>query len=87
MSVLDLKLPKRNCFEVGRRMREHLPQTKTMFISEDRSLAEEASQMRANSYVAKSDARGELVPALEAVLPGEQYVNLTVVRPLHPAVI
>jgi DNA-binding NarL/FixJ family response regulator len=83
MIVLDVNLPKLNGFEVARRLRERLPQLKIMFISADRSLAEDALQMGANGYVVKADAGKELLPALEAVLQGKQYVGLR----LHPAVI
>jgi DNA-binding NarL/FixJ family response regulator len=86
MIVLDVNLPKLNGFEVARRIREHLPQTKIMFISEDRYLAKDALHMGANGYVVKSDAGRELVPALKAVLQGKQYVSLSLVRRLHPAV-
>jgi DNA-binding NarL/FixJ family response regulator len=86
MIVLDVNLPKLNGFEVARRIREHLPQTKIMFISADRSLAKDALDMGANGYVVKSDAGRELVPALKAVLQGKQYVSVSLVRRLHSAV-
>jgi two-component system, LuxR family, secretion system response regulator SsrB len=86
MIVLDVHLPKLNGFEVARRIREHLPQIKIIFISEDRYLAKDALHLGANGYVVKSDAGCELVPALKAVLQGKQYVSLSLVRRLHPAV-
>ena len=75
MIVLDINLPKLNGFEVARRVREHIPQLKIIFFSEDRSLdiAEHALRLGAYGYIVKSDA--ELVAALEAVLQGKQFVS------------
>jgi DNA-binding NarL/FixJ family response regulator len=79
--LLDVNLPKLNGFEVGRRIREHLPQLKIIFFSGDRSsdIAAEALRMGAYGYLVKSDAGKELVRALEAVLEGKQYVSSSVV--------
>ena len=75
MILLDINLPKLDGFEVVRRVREHIPQLKIIFFSEDRSLdiAEHALRLGAYGYIVKSDA--ELVAALEAVLQGKQFVS------------
>ena len=89
--LLDINLPKLNGFEVARRVREHIPQLKIIFFSADRSfdIAEEALRLCAYGYIVKSDAGRELVPALEAVLRGKQFVSSSladrVLRRLHPA--
>jgi len=89
--LLDINLPKLNGFEVARRVREHIPQLKIIFFSADRSfdIAEEALRLCAYGYIVKSDAGRDLVPALEAVLRGEQFVSSSladrVLRRLHPA--
>ena len=91
MILLDVNLPKLNGFEVARRVREHTPQLKIIFFSADRSFdtAEDALRMGAYGYIVKSDAGRELVPALEAVLRGKQFVSSSladrVLRRLHPA--
>jgi DNA-binding NarL/FixJ family response regulator len=75
--LLDINLPKLNGFEVARRLREHVPRLKIIFFSADRSFdtAEEALRMGAYGYIVKSDAGRELLPALEVVLKGKQYVS------------
>ena len=91
MIVLDINLPKLNGFEVARRVREHIPQLKIIFFSEDRSfdVAEDALRLGACGYIVKSDAGRELVPALEAVVRGKQFVSSSladrVLRRIHPA--
>ena len=91
MIVLDINLPKLNGFEVARRVREHIPPLKIIFFSEDRSfdVAGDALRLGAYGYIVKSDAGRDLVPALEAVLRGEQFVSSSladrVLRRLHPA--
>jgi DNA-binding NarL/FixJ family response regulator len=88
--LLDINLPKLNGFEVARRVRKHIPQLKIIFFSEDRSfdVAEDALRLGAYGYIVKSDAGRELIPALEAVLRGKQYVSSRladrVLRRLHP---
>ena len=89
--LLDIRLPELNGFEVARRVREHIPPLKIIFFSEDRSfdVAGDALRLGAYGYIVKSDAGRDLVPALEAVLRGEQFVSSSladrVLRRLHPA--
>jgi DNA-binding NarL/FixJ family response regulator len=75
--LLDLGLPTINGIEVARRIREHSPNAKVLFLSENRSreIAEEALQTGALGYVVKSDAVRELLPAVEAVLQGRQFIS------------
>ena len=82
--LLDVNLPKLNGFKVAQRIREHLPQSKIILCSADRSfdLAAEALRIGAHGYIAKSDVGKELVRALEAVLEGMQYVSSSVVGPV-----
>jgi DNA-binding NarL/FixJ family response regulator len=79
--LLDVNLPKLNGFEVAQRILEHLPQSKIIFVSADRSfdVATETLRVGAYGYIVKSDAGTELVRALEAVLEGNQYVSSSVV--------
>ena len=79
--LLDVSLPKLNGFKVAHRILEHLPQSKIILISADRSfdIAAEALRMGAYGYLVKSDAGTELVRALEAVLQGKHYVSSSVV--------
>jgi DNA-binding NarL/FixJ family response regulator len=75
--LLDIGLPSLNGIKAARRIRELSPKSKILFISENRSwdIAEEALHMGAAGYVVKSDAAGELLPAVEAVLRGKRYVS------------
>jgi DNA-binding NarL/FixJ family response regulator len=75
--LLDIGLPTLNGIEAARRIRELSPKSKILFVSEDRSwdIAEEALRTGAGGYVVKSDAVGELLPAVEAVLKGKRFVS------------
>jgi len=70
--VLDIGLPALNGIEAARQMRDLSPNSKILFTSENRSwdIAEEALRTGAGGYVVKSDAAGELLPGVEAVLRG-----------------
>jgi DNA-binding NarL/FixJ family response regulator len=75
--LLDIGLPTLNGIEAARRIREVSPASKILFVSEYRSpdIAEAALSTGARGYVVKSDAGSELLPAIEAVLRGEQFVS------------
>jgi len=75
--LLDIGLPKLNGIEVARRIQECSPKSKILFLSENNTLdiVEEALRMGAFGYVVKSAAASELLPALEAVLQGKQFVS------------
>jgi DNA-binding NarL/FixJ family response regulator len=75
--LLDIGLPKINGIEAARRIRECSPESKILFVTEDRSrdIAEEAMGTGAGGYVVKSDAAGELGPAIKAVLEGKRFVS------------
>ncbi|MGO9675941.1 MAG: response regulator [Candidatus Sulfotelmatobacter sp.] len=75
--LLDIGLPTLNGIEVARRIRELSPKSKILFLSENRSwdIVEEALRTGAVGYVVKSDAAGELLPAVNAVLGGKRFVS------------
>jgi DNA-binding NarL/FixJ family response regulator len=75
--LLDIGLPTINGIEVARRIREFSPASKILFVSEVRSpeIAEEALNTGAGGYVVKSDAAGELLPAVKAVLEGKRFIS------------
>jgi DNA-binding NarL/FixJ family response regulator len=75
--LLDIGLPTLNGIEAARRIRELSPKSKILFLSENRSwdIAEEALRTGAGGYVVKSDAEGELLPAVNAVLGGKRFVS------------
>jgi DNA-binding NarL/FixJ family response regulator len=75
--LLDIGLPKLSGIEAARRIRELSPRSKVIFLSANRSwdIAQEALRTGAGGYVVKSDAARELLPAVEAVLKGKQFVS------------
>ena len=75
--LLDIGLPYLNGIEAARRIRAVSPKSKILFLSENRSwdIVEEVLRTGARGYVVKSDAGGELLPAVEAVLKGERFVS------------
>jgi DNA-binding NarL/FixJ family response regulator len=75
--VLDIGLPTINGIEAVRRIRTQAPQSKVLFLSENRSsdVVEEALRSGGNGYVVKSDAGSELALAVGAVLQGRRFVS------------
>ena len=75
--LLDIGLPTLNGIEVSRRILQSAPKTKILFVSEQQSadIAEGALRTGASGYVVKSDAAGELLPAVEAVLHGKPFLS------------
>ena len=85
--LLDIGLPNLNGIEVARRIREVSPKSKILFVSEirDRDIAEEALRTGAGGYVVKSDAASDLLPAVEAVLKGKQFVSSSLAGHVPPS--
>ena len=77
--LLDIGLPMLNGIEAARRIREVSPTSKILFVSENRSpdVAEQALSDGARGYVVKSEATGELLRAIKAVLEGKRFISAT----------
>jgi DNA-binding NarL/FixJ family response regulator len=75
--LLDIGLPKLNGIEAARRIRQSAPKTIILFVSENRlrDIAQEALATGASGYILKSEAKSELLAAIEAVLQGNQFVS------------
>jgi DNA-binding NarL/FixJ family response regulator len=75
--LLDINLPKLNGIEAARRIRDQVPESKILFLSQlDFSeLIEEALGTGALGYVVKAWAGRGLLPAIDAVMRGEQFVT------------
>ena len=75
--LLDIGLPSLNGINVARQIRERCPNSKILFLSAQRDwdIVEEALHAGAVGYVVKSDAGGELLPAVKAVLRDKQFVS------------
>ncbi len=78
--LLDIGLPGLNGIEAARRIRRLSPNSKIIFISENRSpeIATEALSAGGSGYVVKSDAGRELLPAIEAVIQNKQFLGASV---------
>jgi DNA-binding NarL/FixJ family response regulator len=77
--LLDIGLPKLNGIEAARRIRQHSPNSKIVFLSVDNypDIVQEALSTGAQRYVWKVYAHSDLLPAIEAVLRDEQFVGST----------
>lgn len=75
--LMDIGLPALNGIEAAGQIRERCPASQILFLSQDRSpyTAEEALRTGAGGYVVKTDAGRELLPAVQAVLQGRQFVS------------
>jgi DNA-binding NarL/FixJ family response regulator len=75
--LLDIGLPRLNGIEAARQIRQLSPSSKIVFLSLTKNLevVRAALSTGALGYVHKTDARRELVPAVDAVLRGKQFVS------------
>ncbi len=75
--VLDVGLPNLSGIEAARRIRQVSPNSKIIFLSQnnDLDIVRAALRTGALGYVRKTDAGLELLPAMDAVLQGKQFVS------------
>ncbi|HLO08310.1 MAG TPA: response regulator transcription factor [Terriglobales bacterium] len=75
--LLDIGLPTLNGIEAARRIHKLVPECKILFLSQESSadVVQEAFDSGAQGDVVKTHAGSELLPALEAVLEGRQFVS------------
>ena len=85
--VLDISLPKLNGIEAARRIRQLSPSSKIIFLSQnnDLDIVQAALSTGAVGYVHKRDVRSDLLPAIEAVLQGREFVSSSIksYKPAH----
>ena len=74
--LLDIGLPILNGMEVARQLRELVPESKIIFVTQESSsdVVEEALRMGARGFVTKVKVGNELPAALSAVIAGQQFV-------------
>jgi DNA-binding NarL/FixJ family response regulator len=84
--VLDIGLPKLNGIEAARRIRHLSFNSTIVFLSQnnDPDVVRAALSTGALGYVHKTDARSDLLPAIEAVLRGRQFVS-SIIKGYKPA--
>jgi DNA-binding NarL/FixJ family response regulator len=75
--ILDIGLPKLNGIEAVRRIRKLSPESKILMLSQESSadVVQEALSSGALGYIVKTDARTELLAAMEVVRQGGQFVG------------
>ena len=75
--LLDIGLPTLNGIEAARRIRGLAPSSQIIFLSENYTsdIAQAALDLGARGYVVKADAGRELLPAIQAVIEGKQFVS------------
>jgi DNA-binding NarL/FixJ family response regulator len=76
IALLDIGLPRMSGIDAAKRIRTLAPQTKILFLSEQRDLEViEAALNVACGYVLKSDAAKDLIPAIHSVAAGKPFVS------------
>jgi len=75
--LLDIDLPRMNGVKAARRLRSAAPDSKMVFLGQESSIGvvREAFRLGASGYVIKEYAPSELVPAMETVLQGTEFIG------------
>jgi DNA-binding NarL/FixJ family response regulator len=84
--LMDVSLPKLSGIEAARKIRKLVPRAKILFLSAspDPDVVRTAYCVGGSGYVLKSDTATALLPGIEAVVSGKQYLSrsLTEIRDL-----
>jgi len=77
--LLDIGLPNLNGIEAARQIRELVPESKIIFLTQESSadVMREARKLGTWGYVVKTNAASDLLPALETVISGKQFFGNT----------
>ena len=75
--LLDISLPKLNGLDLAQKVRKLVPKVRILFLSSnaDPDVVRAAFCAGGAGYVLKSDAGGALLPGMEAVLQGKQFLS------------
>jgi DNA-binding NarL/FixJ family response regulator len=75
--LLDIGLPGLNGIAAAKQIRELVPHAKIIFLTQETSIdiVQAALSSGAEGYVFKTSAEIHLLPAVEAVLSGKQFVS------------
>ena len=75
--LMDIGLPGLNGIETARRIRDLVPKSKIVFLTQENSpeIVQEALSLGALGYVHKPCAGNDLLRAIAAVLQGRQFVS------------
>jgi DNA-binding NarL/FixJ family response regulator len=77
LMLLDIGLPRLNGIEVAKRVRKMAPAVRILFVSADpcSDIIREALRVGALGYVYKPNVGSDLLPTIQAILEGEQFVG------------
>jgi DNA-binding NarL/FixJ family response regulator len=75
--LLDIGLPTMSGIKAARQIRELVPESKIVFLSQESSadVVREALSMGAWGYVVKAKAGSQLLAAVDAVISGKQFFS------------
>ena len=75
--LLDISMPKLNGLETAKRLPLFAPHAKILFVSQEtsRDIVQETLRSGGRGYVNKVRAVRDLLPAIDAVLRGEQFIS------------
>ncbi len=75
--VIDIGMPLLNGLDAGKRLKEMRPDTKIIYLTQNRdgALAAEAFRSKASGYLLKNSAAWELVTALHEAVAGRCYIS------------
>ncbi len=75
--LLDIGLPNLNGLDAANRIRQVAPESRIIFLTQDsdEDLVRDALSAGAQGYVLKTDALRELLPAVERVMDGDDFVS------------
>src|SRR5258708_10957471 len=75
--VLDISLPTLNGIEAARQIRQFSPNSRIVFLNQnnDLDIVRAGLTTGALGYICKADSQNDLLPAIEAVLQGRQFVS------------
>jgi DNA-binding NarL/FixJ family response regulator len=81
--LLDISLPQLNGIEAAKRISKVAPHSKILFISQEDSsdVVQAALSLGVLGYIHKSRTHADLLPAIEAVLAGRQFVSASLKMP------
>ena len=87
--VMDISMPGMNGLEATRRIREHLPGTEIVIVSQHDSdeVVHEAQRAGARGFVVKSHLSADLLPALEAALLHSSRISSPVSKAWHNSIL
>ena len=77
LMLLDIGLPRLNGIEVAKRVRKVAPAVRILFVSGDScsDIIRDALRIGALGYVHKPNVGSDLLPTIQAILEGEQFVG------------